>query len=106
MPTNLAAGDAFNIEQLNYFLDRLGEVRDAPGPLLDTTTALYGGGMAYGHSHGNVNLPLVLAGGKALGIKHGRIARFLLGAFAPAVDLPRDPMPVCEVPVCLPAQHP
>jgi hypothetical protein len=34
--------------------------------------ALYGGGMAYGHSHGNANLPLVLAGGKALGIKHGR----------------------------------
>jgi hypothetical protein len=28
--------------------------------------------MAYGHSHGNASLPLVLAGGTALGLKHGR----------------------------------
>jgi hypothetical protein len=28
--------------------------------------------MAYGHSHGNANLPLILAGGKALGYKHGQ----------------------------------
>lgn len=72
MLANLSASDAFNVEQFSYFLDRLGEVRDADGPLLDTTMALYGGGMAYGHSHGNANLPLVLAGGKGLGIKHGR----------------------------------
>jgi hypothetical protein len=72
MLANLSASDAFNIEQFGYFLDRLSEVRDAEGPLLDTTMALYGSGMAYGHSHGNANLPLVLAGGKALGIKHGR----------------------------------
>src|SRR4029079_14701039 len=56
----------------SYFLDRLSAVRDVDGPLIDTTMALYGGGMAYGHSHGNANLPLVLAGGKSLGLKHGR----------------------------------
>lgn len=72
MLANLTASDTFNIEQFSYFLDRLSEVRDAEGPLLDTTLALYGSGMAYGHSHGNANLPLVLAGGKSLGIKHGR----------------------------------
>ena len=33
---------------------------------------LFGSGMSYGHSHGNANLPLVLAGGRALGLKHGR----------------------------------
>jgi len=27
--------------------------------------------MCYGHSHGNANLPLVLAGGSDLGLKHG-----------------------------------
>ena len=72
MLANLTASDTFNIEQFSYFLDRLSEVQDAQGPLIDTTMALYGGGMAYGHSHGNSNLPLVLAGGKRLGIKHGR----------------------------------
>lgn len=72
MLANLTASDTFNIEQFSYFLDRLSEVSDAAGPLIDTTMALYGGGMAYGHSHGNANLPLVMAGGKSLGIKHGR----------------------------------
>ena len=33
--------------------------------------SLFGSGMCYGHSHGNANLPLVLAGGSALGLKHG-----------------------------------
>ena len=28
--------------------------------------------MAYGHSHGNANLPTLLAGGKKLGVKHGQ----------------------------------
>lgn len=69
---DLLASDAFNFQQFSYFLDRLSEVRDAEGPLLETTMALYGSGMAYGHSHGNASLPLVLAGGTALGLKHGQ----------------------------------
>src|SRR6185503_1025855 len=47
MLNNLTASDAFNIEQFSYFLDRLSAVRDVDGPLIDTTMALYGGGMAY-----------------------------------------------------------
>jgi hypothetical protein len=69
---DLTASDAFNIQQFAYFLDRLGQVADADGPLLDTTMCLYGSGMAFGHSHGNANLPILLAGGSALGLKHGR----------------------------------
>jgi hypothetical protein len=34
--------------------------------------------MAYGHSHGNANLPTILAGGKALGYKHGTHVDFNL----------------------------
>jgi len=65
--------DAFAIEQFSYFLTRLSETKDRNGkPLLDTTMALFGSGMCYGHSHGNANLPLVLAGGTGLGLKHGR----------------------------------
>lgn len=69
---DLTASDAFNIQQFSYFLDRLSQVKDADGPLLDSTMALYGSGMAFGHSHGNANLPLILAGGGGLGLKHGR----------------------------------
>jgi hypothetical protein len=46
--------------------------------LLDTTQVLWGSGMAYGHSHGNANLPTVLAGGRALGYKHGQHVDFNL----------------------------
>lgn len=69
----LTQSDTFAVEQFGYFLSRLAETKDLDGrPLLDTTMALFGSGMAYGHSHGNANLPLVLAGGTGLGMKHGR----------------------------------
>lgn len=64
--------DTFAIEQYSYFLSRLSETKDLNGkPLLGSTMALFGSGMCYGHSHGNANLPLVLAGGSDLGLKHG-----------------------------------
>jgi len=64
--------DTFAIEQYSYFLTRLAETKDFSGkPLLASTMSLFGSGMSYGHSHGNANLPLVLAGGSDLGLKHG-----------------------------------
>ena len=73
--------DTFAIEQFSYFLTRLSETKDLNGkPLLGSTMALFGSGMAYGHSHGNANLPLVLAGGSDLGLKHGSHLDFNQGA--------------------------
>jgi hypothetical protein len=64
--------DTFAIEQFSYFLTRLTETKDLGGkPLLGSTMSLFGSGMCYGHGHGNANLPLVLAGGSDLGLKHG-----------------------------------
>lgn len=68
----LSRSDAFITEQFTYFLDQLQAVRDGDENLLDRTMVLFGSGMAYGHSHGNANLPTILAGGNALGLKHGR----------------------------------
>ncbi len=68
----LSRSDAFITEQFAYFLDQLQSVRDGDESLLDRTMVLFGSGMAYGHSHGNANLPTILAGGKSLGLKHGR----------------------------------
>ena len=65
--------DTFAIEQFGYFLARLSETNDLAGrPLLDSTMALFGSGMSYGHNHSNANLPLVLAGGSGLGLRHGQ----------------------------------
>ena len=78
----LTQSDTFAIEQFGYFLTRLAETKDLDErPLLDTTMALFGSGMAYGHSHGNANLPLVVAGGTGLGLKHGRHVDFNQGHF-------------------------
>jgi Protein of unknown function (DUF1552) len=75
----LTQTDTFLIEQLAYFLDQLQSTKDEQGEsLLDTTQVLWGSGMAYGHSHGNANLPTILAGGRALGYKHGQHIDFNL----------------------------
>ncbi|MBK8001632.1 MAG: DUF1552 domain-containing protein [Verrucomicrobia bacterium] len=68
----LSKSDVFITEQFSYFLDQLKAVRDGDEALLDRTMVLFGSGMSYGHSHGNANLPTVLAGGRALGFKHGQ----------------------------------
>lgn len=100
----LTQSDAFNFEQFAYFLDRLSEVHDADGPLLDTTVALYGSGMAYGHSHGNANLPIVVAGGRKLGLKHGKHIDLNQGHFGgyalnPDGTLRNDHYTICLRPV-------
>ncbi len=75
----LTQTDTFLVEQLSYFLDQLKAYKEEDGQtLLDTTQVLWGSGMAYGHSHGNANLPTLLAGGRALGYKHGQHVDFNL----------------------------
>jgi hypothetical protein len=74
----LTQTDTFLIDQFSYFLDQMKSHREGNGTLLDTTQVLWGSGMAYGHSHGNANLPTILAGGKALGYKHGTHVDFNL----------------------------
>ncbi|MCG8586382.1 MAG: DUF1552 domain-containing protein, partial [Pirellulales bacterium] len=99
----LTESDTFNVTQFAYLLDRLGEVEDADGPLLDTTMALFGSGMSYGHSHGNANLPLVLAGGSKLGLKHGRHVDFNAignsGSYRYQLDAPGKHYAICHKPV-------
>lgn len=77
----LTESDAFNFEQFAYLLDRLAGVPDGEGTLLDTTMLLYGSGMAYGHSHGNANVPTILAGGSRLGLRHGSHVDYNVGHF-------------------------
>jgi hypothetical protein len=61
-------------QQYAYFLGRMKEVKDEHGSILDNTQVLYGSSQA--HTHNARNLPLILAGGKNMGIKHGSYQRF------------------------------
>ena len=56
-------------EQFAYFLGRLRDTHDAHGPLLDRTLVLYGSPCST--THNARNYPIALAGGKALGVRHG-----------------------------------
>ena len=92
--------DTFAMEQFSYFLSRLAETKDVNGqPLLGSTMALFGSGMSYGHSHGNANLPLVLAGGSDLGLKHGNHLDFNQGHFdGYQLDKPGEHYRLCSQP--------
>ena len=92
--------DTFAIEQFSYFLTRLSETKDLSGnPMLGSTMALFGSGMTYGHSHGNANLPLVLAGGSDLGLRHGHHLDFNQGHFQGyQLDKPSEHYSLCSRP--------
>lgn len=92
--------DTFAIEQFSYFLSRLEETKDLNGQsLLSSTMSLFGSGMAYGHSHGNANLPLVFAGGTDLGLKHGSHLDFNQGHFEGyQLDNPGEHYRLCSRP--------
>jgi hypothetical protein len=97
----LTASDRFNVDLFRYFLDRLSEVSDSEGPLLETSVTLFGSGMSYGHSHGNANLPLVLAGGTKLGFRHGSHLDLNRagGLTGYRLDNPREHYRICFNPV-------
>lgn len=65
----LGVFDAFLAEQLRYFIDKLKATQDEHGNLLDSTAVLYGSGTSTLHLA--KNYPLILAGGKDLGFRHG-----------------------------------
>jgi len=66
--------DQWLAKQYAYFLDQLKNTSDEYGPLIDNTLALYGS--ACSTTHDAVNYPLVLAGGKNMGVKHGTYSKF------------------------------
>ena len=66
--------DRFLVEQLQKFLVKLRNTPDGDGTLLDSTVTLFGSGTSDTHIH--KNYPLVLAGGRSLGLKHGQYLKY------------------------------
>jgi hypothetical protein len=78
MLATLARIDKFHIENLAYLLQRLKSVEDGDAPLLDRTMVLFGSGMNNGEkgAHSPKDVPLIYAGGRALGMKTGQHLKF------------------------------
>ena len=66
--------DQFLASQLAYFMDRLGSTPEGEGSLLDRTVIFYGSSNS--RTHNNTNYPLVLAGGRDLGLRGGALHKF------------------------------
>jgi len=67
--------NTFHMTQFAYFLNRMKSTPDGDGTLLDHTTLLYGCGISNSNEHVHTNLPILVAGGTAAGIKGGRHLR-------------------------------
>ncbi|MGY8671955.1 MAG: DUF1552 domain-containing protein [Verrucomicrobiia bacterium] len=66
----LGKWDEFLAQQFTYFIERLKNTPDGDASLLDHTILLYGSSNS--RTHNNTNYPIMLAGGKGLGMKHGQ----------------------------------
>ena len=70
---DFAKYDLFLSEQLAGFFDRLNHYRDQDGSVLDNTIVLYGSGAST--THWSKNLPTLVAGGRNMGLQHGKYWR-------------------------------
>ncbi len=66
----------FHIRQLAYLLERMDEIQEGDGTLLDHSMIAYGSGIHDGNAHNHEDLPILLAGGGSGTLTPGRHVRF------------------------------
>jgi hypothetical protein len=71
----IARINTFHVSLFSDFLQRMKETPDGDGSLLDHSLYLYGSGMGNPSLHDHEDLPIVVAGGAATGLKGGRHIR-------------------------------
>ncbi len=78
MLDKLAEIDRFHVGRLARFLELLQRTEESDGAMLDQTVVLLGSGMnsGLGGEHSPKNLPLLVAGGSKLGLRHGQHLAF------------------------------
>jgi len=78
MLNRLAQIDRFHLTKLNRFMQFLKSTQDGENRMLDNTMILFGSGMNSGEGgdHSPKNLPLLIAGGSKLGLRHGQHLAF------------------------------
>ena len=74
MLNKLAEIDRFHVSRLARFMELLKATADSDATMLDNTAIVFGSGMNSGEGgeHSPKNLPLLVAGGRRLGLKHGQ----------------------------------
>src|SRR5215217_6122950 len=72
----IAKINTFHVSLFAEFLQRMKAIPDGDGSLLDHTVYMYGSGMGNPSLHDHENLPILVAGGAASGMKGGRHIRY------------------------------
>jgi len=72
----MAKINTFHVSLFSNFLQKMKATPDGDGSLLDHTIYLYGSGMGNSSLHDHDNLPILVAGGAATGLKGGRHIRY------------------------------
>jgi len=72
----MAKINQFHVSLFAEFVKKLKETPDGTGSLLDHSLFLYGSGMGNPNLHDHTNLPVIVAGGAAAGMKGGRHIKF------------------------------
>src|SRR6185503_8458384 len=72
----IAKINQFHVSLFAEFLGKLKAAKEGDGTLLDHSLFLYGSGMGNPNVHDHTNLPIVVAGGAAGGMKGGRHIKF------------------------------
>jgi hypothetical protein len=72
----MAKINQFHVSLFAEFIAKLKATKEGNGTLLDNSLILYGSGMGNPNVHDHINLPILVAGGAAGGMKGGRHIRF------------------------------
>jgi hypothetical protein len=89
MLEKLAFIDRFHLGRLKRFMQFLKSTADGEHSMLDKTIVVFGSGMNSGEGgdHSPKNLPLLIAGGHGLGLKHGKHIKFSVDQNPPLSNL-------------------
>lgn len=61
----------WHVEQYGYMLDRMKEIKEGDGNLLDRSMVAFGSPIRDGNAHDPKNVPIVIAGGSKAGLNNG-----------------------------------
>jgi Protein of unknown function (DUF1552) len=75
----IAKINTFHVTLFAQFLEKMKATQDGDGSLLDNTVYLYGSGMGNPSMHDHENLPILVVGGTAYGMKGGRHIKYEKG---------------------------
>lgn len=68
--------DTYHMSLFARLVEKMRDVREGDGTLLDRTIFVYGAGMGDGDQHTPVDLPVAIVGGRSLGLTGGRHLRY------------------------------